>query len=109
MGRVLLAWATQRLRRARTGLIEMHHVGPCWLLQRKLVVGQRFIDFQLNYAQGDIVIFPRPFDLGRARECSSRVVFVILIVYVGHDVSLLVIDPLPVRQQIRSTELDTAR
>src|SRR4029077_11530190 len=105
----LLAWTNRRFGGAGTGLIEMNHFSPCWLLQRKLVVSQRFIDFQFNYAQGDIVIFPRPCDLYHARECISRVVFVILIVYVGHDVSLLVIDPLPVRQQIGSTELDTAR
>src|SRR6267143_420089 len=105
----LLAWAARRFRRARSGLIEVHHLGPLWLLQRKLVIGQRFVDFQFNYAQGNVVIFPRPFDLDRARECSSLVVFVLLIADVGRDVSLLVVDPLPVRQQIGSAELDSAR
>src|SRR5258706_2057925 len=105
----LLAWAARRFRRARSGLIEVHHVSPCWLLQRKLVIGQRFVDFQFNYAQGNVVILPWPFDLDRGRECSPRVVFVFLIVYVGHDVSLLVIDPLPVRQQVGSAEFDPAR
>src|SRR5882762_2190413 len=105
----LLAWAARRFRRAGSGLIEVHHLGPLWLLQRKLVVGQRFVDFQFNYAQGNVVIFPRPFDLDRARECSSLVVFVLLRPAVCRYVSLLVLVLLRVRQQVGSAELDSAR
>jgi hypothetical protein len=85
-------------RTARTGLIEMHNLRTGWLLQRKLIVGQRFIYFQFDHTQRDVVILPRPFDRNRAREVDPVEVFVVLVVNIGGNVSLLVINPLPVRE-----------
>src|SRR5450755_565729 len=105
----LPALVIQHPSRAGIRLIEEHHVSSRRLLQRKLVVSQRLVDVQFDDVQSDVVILPRTLDLNRNWEHNPGKVFVVQVVRVGGDVSLLVIDPLPVRQQVAAAELNPAR
>jgi hypothetical protein len=105
----LTYWLSGAFASPELALVRAAHIRARWLLQRELVVGQRFIDLQFDHVQGKVVTLPRPFDLDRTRKCNPRVVFVILVMRVGRDVSMLVVNPLLVREQVDSAELDLAR
>src|ERR1700691_2167116 len=108
----LLALAIRRLRcrcRRRGALPQMPHLRALRLFQCELVVGQRFIDFQLHHVQGNVVILSRAFNPDGAWEADARPIFVVLVTRVGLDVALLVVNPLPVRQQVRAAELNPPR
>jgi len=55
-GRAQLLALAVRLWRVGIRPVEPHHFRPRRLFQRKLVVGQRFIDFQFDHVQRDVVI-----------------------------------------------------
>ena len=63
-----LPWPPERFRRAGIGLIEAHDLSPRRLLQSELIVGQRFVEFQFEDVQRDVVTLARPFDLNGGGE-----------------------------------------
>ena len=90
----------------RIRLAEVHHFGSGGLFERELVVGQRLIKVEFDDFQGEVVILPRTFNLNRTGKCDVGEVFVILIMSVGGDIALLIVDTLTVGQQIAPAEFD---
>src|SRR5256886_11966202 len=96
------------LRRTSLRLVEVYCLGSRGLFQSELVIGERFVNLQLQDGKRDVVLLSRTIDLDLCRKVYSAVIFIAFIPSVCSNISILVVDQLAVRQQIVPAEDDFA-
>src|SRR5919108_2481023 len=90
-------------------LVHVYNYRSGRLLQGKLVVGERLIQLQFYNLEQDRILLLRPPDINLGGEFYPVVILKIFIAGVRNQVAVLVVDELPMWQQVGAAEDNLAR
>jgi len=94
--------------RLRLRVVEIHHLRPGRLLQGKLIIPQRLVDFQLQHVEGDVVLLAGPKNLDARGKADAIPILIAGVAGIGRQIALLIVNVLAMRLQIGAAENDLA-
>src|SRR5882762_4518291 len=85
-------------------LAQVHQLGACRHLQVELVIGHRLVQVQFQDVQRDVVFLLWPLDLRLGGEADAVVVLVLAVAHIRGELSVLIVDQLPMGLEVGSAE-----